>query len=60
MSGSRFAYVLGDAVVLQFALVQWTLSKLMAAGFTPAVVPVLVREDMLVEAGFFPTDRSQV
>ncbi len=60
MSGSRFAYVLGDAVLLQFALVQWTLNKLMAANFTPAVVPVLVREDMLVEAGFFPTDRSQV
>ncbi len=60
MSGSRFAYILGDAVRLQFALVQWTLNKLMDRGFTPAVVPVLVREDMLVEAGFFPTDRSQV
>ncbi len=60
MSGSRFAYVLGDAVRLQFALVQWTLNKLMDKGFVPAVVPVLVREDMLVEAGFFPTDRNQV
>ena len=60
MSGSRFAYVLGDAVRLQFALVQWTLSKLMDKGFLPAVVPVLVREEMLVEAGFFPTDRNQV
>ncbi|NNF56353.1 MAG: serine--tRNA ligase [Acidimicrobiales bacterium] len=60
MSGSRFAYVLGEAVLLQFALVQWTLSKLITAGFTPAIVPVLVREDMLVDAGFFPTDRSGV
>ncbi len=60
MSGSRFAYILGDAVRLQFALVQWTLNKLIGRGFTPAVVPVLVREDMLVEAGFFPTDRNQV
>jgi seryl-tRNA synthetase len=60
MSGSRFAYILGDAVRLQFALVQWTLDTLVGRGFTPAVVPVLVREDMLVDAGFFPTDRNQV
>lgn len=60
MSGSRFAYIMGDAVRLQFGLIQWTLNKLMGKGFTPAIVPVLVREDMLIEAGFFPTDRNQV
>lgn len=60
MSGSRFAYLMGDAVRLQFALVQWTLNKLMASNFTPVIVPVLVREEMLTEAGFFPTDRNQV
>ncbi len=60
MSGSRFAYILGDAVRLQFALVQYTLNQLIGEGFVPAIVPVLVREDMMVEAGFFPTDRNQV
>ncbi len=60
MSGSRFAYVLGDAVRLQFALVQYAMDKLLGHGFVPAVVPVLVREDMMVDAGFFPTDRDQV
>ncbi len=60
MSGSRFAYVLGDAVRLQFALVQFTMNKLMGHGFIPAVVPVLVREEMMIDAGFFPTDRNQV
>lgn len=60
MSGSRFAYIFGDAVRLQFALVQWTMNKLMGHDFVPAVVPVLVREDMMVDAGFFPTDRDQV
>ncbi|NNE97103.1 MAG: serine--tRNA ligase [Acidimicrobiales bacterium] len=60
MSGSRFAYILGDAVRLQFALMQWTMNKLIGRDFTPVIVPVLVREDMLVEAGFFPTDRNQV
>lgn len=60
MSGSRFAYVLGDAVRMQFGLVQYVMSKLMGHDFVPAVVPVLVREDMMVDAGFFPADRNQV
>lgn len=60
MSGSRFAYILGDAVRLQFALVQWTLAKVSAQGFVPVVTPVLVREEMMELAGFFPTDRNQV
>lgn len=59
-SGSRFAYLMGDAVLLEFALVQWTLSRLVAEGFTPVVPPVLVREHVMEEAGFFPTDRNQV
>ena len=40
MSGSRFAYVLGDAVRLQFALVQWVMDRLSKHDFVPAVVPV--------------------
>jgi len=60
MSGSRFAYVKGDAVRLQFALVQWAISKATAHGFIPVIPPVLVREEMMELAGFFPTDRNQV
>ncbi len=58
--GSRFAYLMGAAVQLEFALVQWTMTKLVGHGFTPVVAPVLVREEMMVDAGFFPTDRHQV
>lgn len=60
VSGSRFAYILGEAVLIEFALVQWALTKLVARGFVPVVPPVLVREQMMVDAGFFPTDRHQV
>ncbi len=60
MSGSRFAYVMGDAVRLQFGLVQFVLNKLVAKSFVPVIPPVLVREEMMVDAGFFPTDRNQV
>jgi len=58
--GSRFAYLMGEAVLIEFALVQFTLSKLVSHGFTPVVPPVLVREQMMLDAGFFPTDRQQV
>ena len=60
MSGSRFAYVMGDAARLQFGIVQWALAKLDKHGFTPVVTPVLVREEMMEKAGFFPTDKSAV
>jgi len=58
--GSRFAYLTREAVLLEFALVQYTLSKIMQHGFSPVIPPVLVREQMMLDAGFFPTDRQQV
>ena len=60
VSGSRFAYLQREAVLLDFALIQWTMQKLVGKGFIPTVPPVLVREQMMVDAGFFPTDRNQV
>jgi seryl-tRNA synthetase len=59
-SGSRFAYVMREAVLVEFALVQWVMQRLAGLGFTPTVTPVLVREQTMEEAGFFPTDRAQV
>jgi seryl-tRNA synthetase len=59
-SGSRFAYLMREAVLLELALVQWVMGRLVGEGFTPVVPPVLVRESTMLEAGFFPTDRAQV
>jgi seryl-tRNA synthetase len=60
MSGSRFAYLMREGALLELALVQWVIGRVVAEGFTPAVPPVLVREHAMEEAGFFPTDRAQV
>jgi seryl-tRNA synthetase len=60
MSGSRFAYLMREAVLLELALVQWVIGRVVEAGFVPVVPPVLVREHAMEEAGFFPTDRAQV
>ena len=59
-SGSRFAYLKGDLVFLQFALVQYALQKLAGKGFRPVIVPVLVRDEAMYGTGFFPTDMQQV
>src|SRR5207344_826498 len=60
MSGSRFASLMREGVLLELALVNWVVSVLVDDGFIPVVPPVLVREQAMEEAGFFPTDRTQV
>ena len=60
VSGARFAYLLGPLVRLQYALVSLALDQLEAAGFTPVVPPVLVREEAMYGTGFFPTDRASI
>ena len=59
-SGSRFAYLTNEAVLIELALLQWVMGILVGEGFVPVSPPVLVREHTMEEAGFFPTDRAQV
>ena len=59
-SGSRFAYIMREAALLELALVNYAMRAVVEHGFTPVVTPTLVRERTMEEAGFFPTDRAQV
>jgi seryl-tRNA synthetase len=60
VSGSRFAYLRGDLVMVEFALVRWALEKLRGHGFEPVVPPVLVREPALYGTGFLPDTEQQI
>jgi len=60
VSGSRFVYLKGPLVRLEFALVQWALSLLDERGFTPVITPVLVREQALYGTGFLPDTEQQL
>ena len=60
VSGARFTYLLGEAVLLQWALVRYCLDRLIPKGFVPVVPPVLVREEAMYGTGFFPTDEAQI
>ena len=48
VAGSRFAYLKGDLVLLELALVRWALELLRGKGFEPVIPPVLVREEALL------------
>jgi len=60
LSGSRFGYIVGDTALLAMALYRFALDHVAAAGFTPVLPPVLVREEAMVGTGFFPTEKSNI
>ncbi len=60
VSGSRFSYLFGDLVKVEFNLVLWAMQQLSDKGFKPTIPPVLVRENALYGTGFFPDDAEQV
>jgi len=59
-SGSRFVYLLGDIVHVQFALVRHALDALVSRDFVPVIPPVLVREEAMYGSGFLPTDAVNI
>ena len=59
VSGSRFGYLVGDTALLSLALYRWALDRAVAAGFTPVLPPVLVREEAMYGTGFFPAEKNE-
>ena len=60
VSGSRFAYLKGDLVFLELALVRWVMEVLRGHGFEPVIPPVLVKEEALFGTGFLPDTEQQI
>ncbi|MPZ73777.1 MAG: serine--tRNA ligase [Nitriliruptorales bacterium] len=60
VSGSRFTYLMGQAVMLELALVRYALDMLAERGFNPVIPPVLTREDALFGTAFLPTGADQL
>ena len=60
VAGSRFVYMKGELVFLEFALVRWALELLAGKGFVPVTPPVLVREEALFGTGFLPDTEQQI
>jgi len=60
LSGSRFAYRIGDVAVTEMALYQYVLTKLRGKGFMTVLPPIMVGERAMYGTGFLPTEESNL
>lgn len=60
VSGSRFAYRVGDVALLELALYRYALKRVVENGHVPVLPPVLVRKQAMYGTGFFPTDAVNI
>ena len=60
LSGSRFAYRIGDVALTELALYRFVLDYLWGQGFLPVLPPVLVGEAAMYGTGFLPTEESNL
>ena len=56
VTGQKFYFLKNEAVLLELALVQFAMHKLVARGYTPVITPDLARVEVLEGVGFMPRD----
>lgn len=60
LSGSRFAYRIGDVALTEMALYRYVIDKLTSRGFLLVLPPILVNERAMYGTGFLPTEESNL
>jgi seryl-tRNA synthetase len=55
VSGARFGYLKGEAVLLEFALVDLIMKLAVKEGFTPVIPPVLIKGEIMQGMGYVDT-----
>jgi len=58
VSGSRFWYLKWDLVLLQFAIINYAITKMVSYWFEPILPPILTREKAMFWTGFLPSDED--
>lgn len=53
VSGARFAYLKGKGALLEFALVQYAMEKLVTEGFTPILPPAIIKMETAHKLGYW-------
>ncbi|MBN1514735.1 MAG: serine--tRNA ligase [Phycisphaerae bacterium] len=59
LAGARNYILRGDGAMLHYAVLRLAQDLMISRGFTPMVVPVLVRESVMYGTGYFPIGRDQ-
>jgi seryl-tRNA synthetase len=60
LSGSRFAYRIGDVAMAEMALYRFVIDKLTSRGFLLVLPPIMVGERAMYGTGFLPTEESNL
>jgi seryl-tRNA synthetase len=60
LSGSRFAYRIGDVALAEMALYRFVIDNLVGKGFLLVLPPILVREQAMYGTGMLPTEESNL
>ena len=60
LSGSRFAYRIGDVAMTEMALYRYVIDKLTSRGFLLVLPPIMVGERAMYGTGFLPTEASNL
>jgi len=59
VSGSRFFFLRGNGVLLELALLRYTLDILLKQGFEPIITPMLVKQNAMEGTGFLPRGKTE-
>jgi seryl-tRNA synthetase len=59
VTGQKFYFLKNEAVLLELALVQLAIQKLLTEGYTPIITPDLARAEVLEGIGFQPRDSAE-
>lgn len=60
VSGSKFFYLKNELAILEMAVLRFAMDILKSKGFTPMIVPDLIREEGMYGAGHFATPEDAI
>ena len=59
LAGTRSYFLVGDGARLEWAVLQFAFELIRQRGFTPMIVPLLVRDEAMYGTAYFPWGREQ-
>jgi seryl-tRNA synthetase len=59
IAGTRTYYLKHEAVLLELAVLRFTLDHMLRKGFTPMLVPQLVKDEAMIGTAYFPGGEEQ-
>lgn len=59
LSGSRFYFLKNEGALLELAVLRFSLDHMVKKGYSPMLVPLLVRDEAMYGTGYFPFGKEE-